>query len=194
MGSCVNMNYIIYLRLTFLKGFFWGDKFISYGRRWGGKGRRAGWGLFQRKLALRLTDGCFSSPKLNKKKYTYAMAQNMGLGLLAYNLAMLPKTRPWAWAAIQQLKIRSYRGSRYKLGLPANGQRTHTNANTTGRVSDEASKFIRQKRVVLKIWEARKTTRYVPKSIKRKTAGSKTKNLTKGGKVVRSKKKVDVWK
>ena len=55
-------------------------------------------------------------------------------------------------------------------------------------------KFIRKKRLVPKIWEARKTTRYVPKTRKNKSAPAKTKNLTKGGKVVRSKKKVDVWK
>jgi hypothetical protein len=145
-------------------------------------------------MALRLSDGAYSSPRTNRKPYPFGISQNMGINLLAYNLTALPKTRPWAWYVVRQIKIRSYKGTRYKLGLPSNGQRTHSNASTTGRVMDEAAKFIRKKRLVPKIWEARKTTRYVPKTRKNKSAPAKTKNLTKGGKVVRSKKKVDVWK
>lgn len=122
--------------------------------------------------------------------------QNMGLALLSYNLATLPKTRPWAWALVHQLQTRSYKSSRYKLGLPANGQRTHTNANTTGRVSDEGAKFIRKKRIVARVWEARKPAKFVSKGTRGKGGikGSKAKATTKSGKTVRSKKKVDVWK
>ena len=64
---------------------------------------------------------------------------------------------------VHQLQTRSYKSSRYKLGLPANGQRTHTNANTTGRVSDEGAKFIRKKRIVARVWEARKPAKFISK-------------------------------
>lgn len=77
--------------------------------------------------------------------------QHLGLTLLHLHLVTLPKVRPWSWAVVHQIKIRSYKSSRYKLGLPANGQRTHTNANTTGRVSDEAAKYVRKKRLVARI-------------------------------------------
>lgn len=119
--------------------------------------------------------------------------QNFGLGLLAYNLSILPKTRPWAWSLVRQIHIRSYKSSRYKLGLPSNGQRTHTNANTTGRVSDEAARFIRKKGIIPKIWESRKPAKFIGKSSRSKSPKG-TKATSKSGKTVRSKKKVDVWK
>jgi len=145
------MTYLICLRLTYLKGFFWGDKFIHYGRRWGCKGGRHGWGKFQQTYGRKLTDGKYSFSRTQKYPFPFGLMQNFGLSLLAYNLAILPKSRPWSWCVIRHLQVRSYKSSRYKLGLPANGQRTHTNANTTGRVSDEAARFIRKKRLVIRI-------------------------------------------
>jgi len=117
---------------------------------------------------------------------------NIGLVALRYNVAHIPKTRPWAWAAARYLVTRSYRGSRYKLGLPARGQRTHTNASTTGRVRDAAAAFIRRNRVAPRVWEARKTSKFIPRSLHRKKGAKGAK--AKGGPAVRSKKKVDVWK
>lgn len=185
------MTYLICLRLTYLKGFFWGDKFISYGRRWGCKNGRTGWGKFQQRYAKNLTDGKYSSPRVLKGPFPYGLMQNFGLSLLTYNLAILPKTRPWAWALVRQIQVRSYKSSRYKLGLPSNGQRTHTNANTTGRVSDEGARFIRRKCVIPKIWESRKPAKFISKSSRPKSLkGSKA--TSKSGKTVRSKKKVDV--
>lgn len=189
------MPYIICLRLTYLKGFFWGDRFITYGRRWGCKNGKPGWGKFQRSYGKALTDGKYSSPRTQRLPYAYGIMQNFGLSLLAYNLATLPKTRPWAWCIVRQIQVRSYKSSRYKLGLPSNGQRTHTNANTTGRVSDEGAKFIRKKRVVIRIWESRKPAKFISKLQRsRGGKGSKVKNTSKSGKTIRSKKKVDVWK
>lgn len=190
------MNYLICLRLTHLKGLFWGDRFLTYGRRWGCQNTRTGWGRHQQALARRLADGALSAPRVGRRAYPYGLMQNLGLGLLGYNLALLPKTRPWAWAVIHQLQIRSYRSSRYKLGLPANGQRTHTNANTTGRATDPVARFIRRGGFVLKIWEARKPSKFISKAARRKTSskGGKARNVTKSGKTIRSKKKVDVWK
>jgi|LauGreDrversion4_2_1035121.scaffolds.fasta_scaffold949292_1 hypothetical protein len=121
--------------------------------------------------------------------------QNFGLTLLGYNLAILPKTRPWVWCVIREIQVRSYKSSRYKLGLPANGQRTHSNANTTGRVADESAKFIRKKRLIIRIWESRKPAKFVSKNTRPKSGkGAKVKTTSKSGKTIRSKKKVDVWK
>ncbi len=188
------MTYLMCLRLTYLKGFFWGDRFISYGRRWGCKNTRSGWGRFQQTYARALADGKYSSARTSRRPYAYGLAQNLGLALLRYNLALVPKLRPWAWALVRQLRIRSYKSSRYKLGLPANGQRTHSNANTTGRVADEGARFIRKRRLAPRVWESRKPARASTKSTKTRgnPKGAKAKATTKSGKTVRSKKKINV--
>ena len=84
---------------------------------------------------------------------------------------------------------RSYRGARYKLGLPARGQRTRSNANTTGRVRDSAALFVRRYRVAPRVWEARKACRFIPRKLHKKKT---PKGAAKKGAAVRSKKKVDV--
>ena len=189
------MTPLVCLRLTHLKGFFWGDKFYTYGRRWSPRSGRPGWGPFQRVMGVRLLDGARSQGsrtyRLDGSPYFYGRMQNIGLASLRYNAAHIPKTRPWAWTVARYLLTRSYRGSRYKLGLPARGQRTHTNANTTGRVRDAAATFIRRQRIAPRVWEARKASRFVPRKLHKKKGvkGSKAKGST-----VRSKKKVDVWK
>lgn len=188
------MSYIIYLRLTYLKGFFWGDKFLPYGRRWGGKNTRVGWGAFQQRLARRLADGRVSAARTLRRPYPFGVMQNMGLALLGFNLAPLPKTRPWAWALVHHLQVRSYKSSRYKLGLPANGQRTHTNATTTGRVIDEGAKFIRKRDLVERVWESRKPAKFISKKRRGAPKGTKAKGAVKAAKPLRTKKKVDVWK
>lgn len=85
---------------------------------------------------------------------------------------------------------RSYRGSRYKLGLPARGQRTHSNASTTGRIRDAAAVFVRRNRVAPRVWDARKTNKFVPRNLHKKKSPKGAK--AKAGAVVRSKKKIDV--
>lgn len=188
------MTYVMCLRLTYLKGFFWGDRFMAYGRKWGCKSSKTGWGKFQQRYAKALTDGKYSCPRTSKKKYPYGIMQNFGLTILSYNLATLKKMRPSAWAVVRQIQVRTYKSSRYKLGLPANGQRTHTNANTTGRLADESAKFIRRNGVIPKIWESRKPAKYVSRSLRSKSPKStKAKATTKSGKTIRSKKK-DVWR
>lgn len=114
--------------------------------------------------------------------------QNIGFLSLGYGVAHLTQTRPWAWHAARYLLTRSYKGSRYKLGLPSRGQRTHSNANTTGRVRDAAAAFLRKARLVPRVWEARKAAKFVPRKVRSKKA---PKAKTKGP-VIRSKKKVDV--
>lgn len=181
------------LRLTVLKGLFWGDRFYTYGRRWHPRSGRVGWGAFQRLLGVRLLDGARSrgsrTYRLDGSPYAYGRMQNIGLVALRYNVAHVPKTRPWAWSAARYLVTRSYRGSRYKLGLPAHGQRTHSNASTVGRVKDAAAAFIRRRRIAPRVWEARKAAKFVPRKLhKKRTPGAKA----KAGPAVRSKKKVDV--
>jgi len=191
------MNPLVCLRLTLLKGFFWGDRFYTYGRRWNPRSGRCGWGRFQRRLGVRLLDGARTrgsrTLRLDGSPYDYGRMQNIGLVALRYNVAHIPKTRPWGWTASRYLVTRSYRGARYKLGLPARGQRTHTNASTTGRVRDAAAIFIRRNRVAPRVWEARKANKFIPRNLHKKR-GAKGKSKAKTGSVVRSKKKIDVWK
>jgi hypothetical protein len=123
--------------------------------------------------------------------YPYGRMQNIGMVALRYNAAHIPKCHPWGWAAARQVLTRAYRGSRYKLGLPARGQRTRANASTTGRVKDAAASFIRRRRLAPRVWEARKAAKFVPRKTRQKKAA---KGAPKKGSVVRSKKKVDVWR
>lgn len=94
------MTPLVCLRLTHLKGFFWGDKFYNYGRRWSPRSGRQGWGPFQRAMGLRLLDGAKSrgskTYRLDDAPYSYGRMQNIGLTTLRYNVAHIPKTRPWA--------------------------------------------------------------------------------------------------
>jgi hypothetical protein len=59
---------------------------------------------------------------------------------------------PWAWAILHHVRVRAFRGTRYRLGLPARGQRTHTNACTTHRVRDAAARHIRAEFWVRRLW------------------------------------------
>jgi hypothetical protein len=94
------MSPLVCLRLTHLKGFFWGDKFYAYGRRWNPRGGRAGWSQFHQHMGTRLLDGArprgASSSRLEGTSYAYGRMHNIGLAILRYNVAHLPKTRPWA--------------------------------------------------------------------------------------------------
>jgi hypothetical protein len=190
------MTPLVCLRLTHLKGFFWGDRFYTYGRRWSPRSGRCGWGPYQRTLGLRLLNGArpkgAKTYRIEGAPYDYGRMYNIGLVSLRLNVAHVPKTRPWGWVVSRYLLTRSYRGSRYKLGLPARGQRTHSNASTTGRVRDAAALFVRRSRIVPRVWEARKANRFVPRSLHKRKGPKGAK--AKAGPVVRSKKKVDVWK
>lgn len=94
------MSPLVCLRLTHLKGFFWGDKFYAYGRRWNPRSGRAGWSQFHQHMGTRLLDGArprgSSSSRLEGTSYAYGRMHNIGLAVLRYNVAHLPKTRPWA--------------------------------------------------------------------------------------------------
>lgn len=72
--------------------------------------------------------------------------QNLSLQLLNFLPPHFSMVLPWAWMILRQLRARSFRSNRYRLGLPAHGQRTHTNASTVGRVHDAASMHIRSER------------------------------------------------
>jgi hypothetical protein len=150
------MSFLVCLRLTALKGFFWGDRFYAYGKRWLPRSGRVGWGAFQRLNGVRLLDGARPPRAPNGRlptttRYPSGRMQNIGLASLGYTVAHLPNTRPWAWHVSRHLVARSYKGSRYKLGLPSRGQRTHSNANTTGRVRDAAAAFVRRSQIAPRV-------------------------------------------
>lgn len=106
-------------------------------------------------MGRRLLDGLgprgSRSYRIEDPRYPYGRMQNIGLAILRYNVAHAPKTRPWAWTVARYIVTRSYRGARYKLGLPARGQRTRSNANTTGRLRDAAATFVRRSRLAPRI-------------------------------------------
>jgi hypothetical protein len=61
-----------------------------------------------------------------------------------------------AWALVRFLKIRHFRGRRYRLGLPVHTRRTHSNAATTRRMGGVTVRYIRARFWGRKLWEPRK--------------------------------------
>ncbi len=106
----------------------------------------------------------------------------------------VPVYYPWAWFLLRQLKLRTYRGLRYRLGLPANGQRTHTNAQTVSRHLDLAGSTLKQFYWRRRLWQT-KSAATTDKLRQVKPLKQKHKSTKKKGPVVRSKdKKKSVWR
>lgn len=119
----------------------------------------------------------------------------MGHTLLFYNSPHIYIVYPWAWFILRQLKLRTYRGIRFRLGLPSRGQRTRTNSETAGRHSDLSVFLLRQLYWRQRLWQVRSKTSGIKIKQNRKLQKNKTKVLKKKGPAVRSKdKKKSVWR
>lgn len=185
------MRFSAIYRLTALKGFFWAGRFYFYGARWGSFRKHVGFSKFRRQLCLRLTDGFWGQGYVRRQRFAKSRVRNANLNLLHFWPAQSTVIVPWAWRILYYLRIRSYRGNRYKLGLPARGQRSRTNASTAGRNRDQANLFVLNERWSRRLGEARKQpSTSVKKNLKRQKSGKKVDaKLRKNKGTVRSKDK-----
>jgi ribosomal protein S8 len=163
-GGCVvgrvlpPMRFSACYKLVGLRGFFWPLQFFSYRRRWAGYRSGLGGGRWLRRLSLVLGDGAWGRGYTRRpaRVYPQRRIRAQGFALLRVLTPHLSPVWPWAWAVLRQLRVRGYRGHRYRLGLPSRGQRTRSNAVTVGRVADPAAEHVRHTRWVRRIWEARR--------------------------------------
>ena len=155
-----------------------------------------GAGKWPRVWFWRLADGFLGSygyrARLRLRSYAQARLRNAGYALLRYLSPQFEAYWPSVWATFRYLQIRHYRGRRYRLGLPARGQRTHSNAATTRRIRNAITEHLRERYWARKLWEPRKrklpTLRSKYKSQSRRSV--KADRHRRG--VVRTKKKFDV--
>ena len=192
------MRFSICYRIVRLKGFFWGKRLFFYRRRFAGHLTPASTGRWPRYWLWSLGDGFWGLHGFyrasRRRRYFLARLRNAGFATLRLLSPQIEPFWPLAWNALRYLKIRHLRGRRYRLGLPAHGQRTHSNASTTRRIKNIVTEHIRSKYWFRKLWEARKRKTPMPKRrIKSQSRRSVKASKHKRG-VTRTKKKLDVWK
>lgn len=188
------MRFSVCLRLIRSMGFFWGNLFVPYSYPLGGWRGAPGYRFFWKKLVFTLAEGNFIGA--NKFVLTRSYTRLRSLAKVLFFLAPphIPINYPWAWFILRQLKLRTYRSLRYRLGLPANGQRTHTNAQTTARHLDLASSTLKKLYWRRRLWQVRSVVTSL-KQRQSKPTRAKQKLTKKKGPVARSKdKKKSVWR
>ena len=141
-----------------------------------------------------MAEGLFIGPSRRAQLKPQTRVKSLGHTLLFFAPGHIPVAYPWAWFILRQLKLRTYRGLRYRLGLPSRGQRTHTNAQTTTKHADSASAVLRRLYWRKRLWQVRAVSR-ATKSKQSRGGVKKQKITKKKGSVVRSKdKKKSVWR
>ena len=75
--------------------------------------------------------------------YPTRRLSSFSAGLRKLTPVALDPVQPSAWQVLRNLRCRSFRGFRYRRGLPARGQHTHTNATTVVRVRDAVAAYVR---------------------------------------------------
>ena len=195
------MRFSFCYRIAKFKGFFWSRRLFLYRKKFLGITAPVGLGVQFRELTWLLMDGSWVRGQYRRisifrrsRSCTFRL-RNMGIGLLKYSSPRLEAFWPTAWNVLRQMRIRTLRGRRYRLGLPARNQRTHSNAKTTRRLRSCVVTYVREKLWFRKLWEPRKSK---PQSVKNHKAFNKRSSRSDKIKQanVRTKKikKFDVWK
>lgn len=188
------MRFSACLRLARSLGFFWGTTFIAYGTLLAGRKGSMGYRKFWRWFIFSLAEGAFLAGGGRQLIKPRVRLQSLGRALLFFYPAHIPVSYPWAWFILRQLKLRTYRSIRYRLGLPSRGQRTRTNAATVARHSDSAVTLLHKVYWRRRLWQTRSATKNQPTKMSKGTK-SKQKAAKKKGPVARSKdKKKSVWR
>ncbi len=192
------MRFSLCYRVVRLKGFFWGRRLFFYKRRFAGYLAPVGSGLTLRRLLWSLGDGFWGvrgyGRSFKLRRYHLARVRNAGYGIMRLTSPQIEPFWPQVWNALRYLLIRHHRGRRYRLGLPAHGQRTHSNAATTRHIRNATTEYLKANFWFKKLWEPRKRKLNAVRSrIKTQSKRSAKADKHKRG-VLRSKKKLDVWK
>jgi hypothetical protein len=195
------MRFSFCYRIAKFKGFFWSRRLFLYRKKFLGIVAPVGLGVQFKELTWLLMDGTWVRGQYRRasifrrlRSCTFRL-RNMGIGLLKYSSPRLEAFWPTAWNVLRQMRIRTVRGRRYRLGLPARNQRTHSNARTTRRLRSYVVAYVRDKLWFRKLWEPRKSK---SQSVKNHKVGNKRPSRLDKNKQgsVRTKKikKFDVWR
>jgi hypothetical protein len=195
------MRFSFCYKVAKYKGFFWARRLFLYRKRFLGLAAPIGLGAQFRHLSWLLMDGSWVLGQYSRKsffrkiKLRATRMRNMGVTLLRYSSPRLEAFWPSAWNVLRQIKIRTMRGRRYRLGLPARRQRTHSNAKTTRRFRSALVSYVKEKLWFRKLWEPRKSKSSSVRKLRVVRKRSSKSDAPKRG-VVRTKKvkKFDVWK
>ena len=195
------MRFSFCYRVAKFKGFFWARRLFLYRKRFLGVTTPAGLGSQFKAITWLLMDGVWvqgqykRSSSFRRFRLGAIRLRNMGIALLKYSSPRLEAIWPMAWNVLRQMRIRTTRGRRYRLGLPARNQRTHSNAKTTRRFRSVMVTYIKDKLWFRKLWEPRKSKGL---GVRKAKIGNKKFMRSDKGKqgAVRTKKikKFDVWK
>ncbi len=197
------MRLTLCYRILRSRGFFLGKNFYPYRSRLVGYATSLGFGHQARAWLGALKEGGVygvgSLRSLIIPRPAIGVSQrlvNVGFNLLRLQSPFVQPLWPAAWAVLRYLQIRHFRGQRYKLGLPARGQRTHSNAATSRRVRNAVATYLRTYYWFSRLWEPRKrpTLKVRSKFKSQSKRAAKAERHRKG--VVRTKdlKKKDVWR
>ncbi len=126
---------------------------------------------------------------MRRLAYPRGRVSTLALSLLFFAPPHIPVPYLTALYILRNLRLRTYRSVRYRLGLPSRGQRTRCNASTVSKHVDLAVHILRTTFWRGRLW----LTRVPPKDVKQRGAGRGAKGKVKGAKkkgpVVRSKDK-----
>lgn len=195
------MRFSFCFKVVKKRGFFLGPQLVIYRRRWAGYLTLGGLGPWARRLVFETSDGILSNSfykrKLKEKTYFFKIKRAKAMGLLAlyFYPPHISPAWPWAWTILKYLKNRSWRGRRYRLGLPARGQRTRSNCSTVKRHKDIASLYIKQRKWATTLWQGSKKQNLTKKNQTKGTSKRSIKAERHKKGVIRTKdlKKKTVW-
>lgn len=187
---CFFMRFSTCYKLVRLSGFFWGQIFLPYNKKWCGWFGRSGTKLTTRRHVWVLGDGIWGRGFIRHRSVRQSRVQNIGFWLLHYTPPTIEFAQPWMWQLAKHIRLKSNKGFRLQASLPTKGQRTRSNSSTVKRVRDGASRLLYEESIgsVLGFFYKKKSNILKkPKSKKISSKDSKKKS------VVRSKKK-DIWR
>ena len=130
------MRFSTCLRLVRSTGFFWGTSFNFYRAPFAGYRGAVGYRAHWRRFVWRYSDGCLARGHVRRLVYPHSRLSTLALALLFFAPPHIPVPYLSALYVLRDLRLRTYRSVRYRLGLPSNGQRTRCNASTVSKHTD----------------------------------------------------------
>ncbi len=91
----------------------------------------------------RYADGCLARGYVRRLTYPRGRLARLALDLLFFAPPHVPVPYLSALYLLRNLRLRTYRSVRYRLGLPSRGQRTRSNASTVSKHTDLAVYVLR---------------------------------------------------
>ncbi len=189
------MRLSVIYRIVRSRAFFIGKSFYPYKNRFLGFRAPVGLGSRPQYWWRGLADGRSGFNQSCNNRVKTIRYMNLGLFFLRQLSALRNPIMIYSWSNLRFLRIRHWRGWRYRLGLSVKNQRTHSNSKTTRRMRSPITSILKRYYWTKRIWEARKRSQTLIKPKHRQTSKTKSKSEKSKKGVVRSKtKKKDVWR